>query len=233
MANIAPEEEFQTPGDYVKDSVDKGMASGMRGAWNTMREQVGGNKVTAFIKGALVMAAVAVAVVGLFGGFLGANGALEVGRQAVTTFENGMGHGLSQGFGFLFSGIGAAVVAVGGLMGMGIQSISDQHKAAARESERLAAEYKRQLEQNKGKDRHKHKQAAQNPAHTHSHEHTHTERHEHSEHHHAEHRQESRPHGGLNEDGIYVSGSVVKEKTFMAAELKRRSERETTLSVSA
>ncbi|NBO19211.1 MAG: hypothetical protein EBV03_08325 [Proteobacteria bacterium] len=208
-----------TPGDFVKNAYDKRVSSGMRGIWERIRETGG----SGFGKGALIMAALAVAVVGLFGGYLGSGSQLEVSGSLITTFENGMGHGLSKGLEFLFSGVGAALVAAGGLIGMGAQVMHDQHKQAALETERLAIEYQRMREQmkEKGKEKPAEKTVAQHTEKTHEH---HTEHHHHEHQHVARHRQPT----AKPKESIYVPGTIVQEKTYMSAELKRRSERETT-----
>ncbi len=191
------------------------MATGMRAAWKRVREFGAGS----FFKGAVVTAVAVIGVSLLVGGYMGATGSLEVGHSLVTTFEEGAGAFISKAVEFLSSSLGLATMAAGGAGFLASDIIQNQKMQAALESERLALEYERARQE--GKDRSKQRETSSTRE-------TRTEtRHESRK----ETRQPApapvKAHGGLDENGIYVKGSVIKNEKFCAAELKRRTERET------
>lgn len=207
--NLPPAETF---GDDVKNTVDSGMASGMRRIWKGIREFGAGS----FAKGAAITALVVIGVTALVAGYMGANSGLAVNNSLITTFERGFGEGISKAIEFLTHGLGIATLAAGGAVGVASDIMKNQHKQAALESERLAAEYKRSREQ--GKERTQNQSQSQQST-TEIKETTRTT-------------QETAPakektSAPTQDKGIYVKGSITKTTEYMAAELKRRSERET------
>ncbi len=199
----------------MKNQVDEGMAGGLRKLWKGVQE-VG---VSSFGKGALLAAITVVAVMALVGGYMGSDASLTVGQSLMDTFEKGMGAGISKGLQYLASGMGLMTMAAGGIMGTGSDIIKNQQKQAALESERLALEYQH------SKDLQKLKQQSQHITRS---SHRSTSSIIRTDHHHHQPKPEPQvAKGGLNEDGIYVKGSMIKDEKFCAAELKRRTERET------
>lgn len=188
----------------MKNAVDDGMASGMRRMWSAVREIGAG----AFVKGALITGLVITASLALVGGYMGSGSELQVGSAVMNTFEKGFGAGIDKALQFLSHGMGLVAMALGGTLAVGSEIMDNQRKLAAAESERLALEYRRSREQQHG----------------------------HGHHHHHHHHHPARgaaaampqPHRDRPDSaGIYVKGSVMKNERFCAAELKRRTERET------
>lgn len=188
-----------SPGDIIKEKYDATLKKGIEGTYDTARKF----SLSSFGKGMLIAAAVVVGVMALVGGYMGATGTLAVGGIPITTLENGIAQGIGKAVEFLTSGMGIATMLAGGGIGLGSEVLSNQRKLAAQQTERLAKEYERSREHAK----HKH------------HDH-------HHHHHHEKPAPQQKAHGGLDENGIYVSGSHIHKENFCAAELKRRSERE-------
>lgn len=199
-----------------------------------------------FVKGLLLTAVAVVGVMALVGGFLGANDALNVGGVAARTFESGMGVGIDTAFKFLTSGMGLLTLGVGGAVGIGAEVLGNQKKLAAEETERLKLEHQRIREQQLSQEIQKLKHKDKHHHHDHSHE-KHTQEREtvkktvetketkvveaaapapeKAQDKTLEKAPEKKA-ATDSKDGIYVAGSVIKEKNFRAAELKRRTDRD-------
>jgi hypothetical protein len=200
------------PGGVLKDGYNAALGGTMRQAWGGIQKVA----ASGFGKGLLLTGLLVIGVMALVAGYMGAGGTLAVGAAHITTFEGGFGAGISKALEFLTSGLGLATLGIGGTLGAVSEVRGHQHKIAAAESERLAMEYQRKLELEKMKNRQPEQQPekkAEKPAKEHHH------------HHHHEHPM----HDKQQDDGIYVKGSIIKDSTFCAAELKRRTEREATV----
>lgn len=216
------------PGGVIKDGYNAALGGTMRKAWGSVQSVA----ASGFGKGLLLTGLVVVGVMALVAGYMGAGGTLWVGAAHMTTFEGGFGAGISKALQFLVSGLGLATLGIGGTLGAVSEVRSHQHKLAAAESERLAMEHQRQLELEKMKNREPHcapQCAPEPPAEKHVHHHHHYD---------AAPAQPKEPKENIREhpmydreqdSSIYVKGSIIKDETFCAAELKRRSERETTI----
>lgn len=208
-----------TAGDLVKNATDERMSTGMRGIWQRVRE----TGWSGFGKGVLLTAAIVIGVVALFSGFKGGNSDMSINGSLITTFENGLGHGISLALDFLTSGLGMVTMAVGGTLGVASNIMQDQRKQAALESERLAIEYQRMREQGKQHECEKAPEKSPEPKQP-----TPQVVHHHH-HHHDRHRTVDKP----VSSGIYEEGTLVKNSKFCAVELKRRTKVEAENNIAA
>lgn len=209
MVKKLQEPPDEDAGDLVKNRVDRGMAGIMRRLWKGV-QQVGAGS---FLKGAAITGALVIGVMALVAGSMGAAGSLSVSGNLITTFEGGFGAGIDAALKFITSGLGIGTLVAGGLVATASDIVDNQRKQAALESERLALEYRRTHEHQK--ERH----------HTRSHHHT-TVTKETNKHHETEHKSAPK-----ENDSLYVKGSITKTDKWFAAELKRRTERETEVTI--
>lgn len=199
------EVDYDTPGDLVKDGYDHALKSTGMSLWKGI-QQVG---LSGFGKGAALVALMVVGVTALLAGWMGSAEALSLIHPVtgnvvthVTTFEHGFSVGIGKALEFLTSGLGLATLAIGGTLGAVSEAHSHINKNNATHAESIA-QLQSRLRQHE-LEHQMQKAPVQNQTHEH---HTHIQPAVHVE----------APQPKEQQTGI-------RDKSFCASELKRRSE---------